>query len=122
MILKTLLFSTIMITEAILSTLVFIPAHLAQQTCNATSSALAISATDTSASALAQTTLHSLSHLSFVISQFGGVSSTSKGGFSELKKVFYLALDILAVDKAGSEKFVRQLCASSPESEPASTN
>lgn len=59
---------------------------------------------------LALTILNALSKLSFIISQFGGVTSTSQGGFSELKRVFYSALDVLSVDAAVSEKFVMELC------------
>jgi hypothetical protein len=47
----------------------------------------------TSASEIALHVLEILSHFSFIISQFGGVTST---GFEQLKKTFYLALDILA--------------------------
>jgi hypothetical protein len=114
--LKTLLFSTIMIGEASLSSLVFIPAHIAQRLAPSSSyfASAPDSPQDTASSSLAKMTLHSLSHLSFVISQFGGVGS-AEGGFPELKKVFYLVLDILAVDKEGSETFVRQLCASFAE-------
>lgn len=61
---------------------------------------------------LALITLHILSHLCFVVSQFGGLttgSSASGEGFKELKKTFYLALDVLASSDAGSgESFVRQ--------------
>lgn len=54
--------------------------------------------------------LHTLSHLSFVLSQFGGVSSTaSEGGFPELKKVFYTALDILSSNELESARFVHEL-------------
>jgi hypothetical protein len=102
MILKTLLFSTVMIADTCLSTFVYIPGHIAWQPSE--------SSTDTFASSLARTTLMTLSHLSFVISQFGGVSSSSENGFVELKRVFYLALDILADDRQASERFTRQLC------------
>lgn len=49
----------------------------------------------TSPSELALRVLEILSCSAFVISQFGGVTSTSQG-FEHLKKTFYLALDILA--------------------------
>lgn len=39
--------------------------------------------------------LDTLSYLSFVISEFGGVTTTTQG-FEHLKKTFYLALDVLA--------------------------
>ena len=99
MLLKTLLFSTTMIIEAPLSTLVFVSPSRAQ-----TSSLPSLP----SVSVLARTILNLFSHLSFVISRFGGV--TADGGFSELKKVFYLALDILAADGKAAETYVRELC------------
>ena len=102
-ILKTLLFSIVMIADSCLSTFIYIPGKTAQRPS-------AFSA-DNLASDLAQTALKTLSHLSFVISQFGGVSSSSENGFAQLKRVFYLALDILAADHEASEKFIRQLCA-----------
>jgi len=61
---------------------------------------------------LALQVLQTLSHLSFVISQFGGVTTTTQG-FEQLKKTFYLALDILAQgdgDGAKAEAYVQQVC------------
>lgn len=52
-------------------------------------------------SELALQVLRILSHFSFIISQFGGVTSTSQG-FEQLKKTFYLALDILAHANGGA--------------------
>ena len=46
----------------------------------------------------AQSVLRALSRLSFVVSQFGGVtagSTDNESGFAELRKVFYLAIDVL---------------------------
>jgi hypothetical protein len=60
-------------------------------------------------SSLASSTLRTLSHLSFVITKFGGVTSTSSDGFAELKRVFYSALDVLSADVEASEEFVRVL-------------
>ncbi|KAF7767893.1 hypothetical protein Agabi119p4_7136 [Agaricus bisporus var. burnettii] len=87
--LKTLLFSVVMISEAILSSVVYIkPASSPYNQASTTSSELALQV------------LHIFSHFSFIISQFGGVTSTSPG-FEQLKKTFYLALDILSqVDSA----------------------
>lgn len=90
--LKTLLFSVIMITEAGLSALVYIPSN---------------SAVLQSTSTLAVIVLQTLSHLSFVIAQFGGAGH---GAFDELKKLFYLALDVLASDVTESNKYARHLC------------
>ena len=58
-------------------------------------------------SSLALSTLRTLSHLSFVITKFGGVTSTSSAGFAELKRVFYTALDVLSGDVEASETFVK---------------
>ncbi|KAF8208718.1 hypothetical protein K438DRAFT_1961289 [Mycena galopus ATCC 62051] len=97
--LKTLLFANLMIADAALSAVIFVPS-------SAYSSAVPVP------SALALTVLHALSDLSFVISQFGGVTTTASPGFTELKKTFYLALDILAKSEPESERFVRELSAS----------
>lgn len=58
-------------------------------------------------SSLALSTLRTLSHLSFVITKFGGVTSTSSASFAELKRVFYTALDVLSGDVGASETFVK---------------
>ncbi|TFK39012.1 hypothetical protein BDQ12DRAFT_604733 [Crucibulum laeve] len=103
--LKTLLFSNIMLADAVLSTVVFIP-PLSPPHSHVTPSTLALQV------------LRTLSHLSFVISQFGGVTTTSQG-FEALKKTFYLALDILAqgdsdsgVSGAKANAYVRESCLS----------
>ncbi|KAG2065595.1 hypothetical protein BDR04DRAFT_1108247 [Suillus decipiens] len=90
--LKTLLFSVIMITEAGLSALVYIPS---------TPAVLPFTST------LAEIVLQALSHLSFVIAQFGGAGH---GAFDELKRLFYLALDVLGSDVIESNKYARDLC------------
>jgi len=51
-----------------------------------------------------------MSHLAFVISQFGGVSSLPGQGFQELKKTFYLALDVLAAEPPRAQAYVEQAC------------
>ena len=58
-------------------------------------------------SSLALSTLRTLSHLSFVINMFGGVTSTSSDGFAGLKRVSYSALDVLSADVEASEIFVK---------------
>jgi hypothetical protein len=98
--LKTLLFSNIMLAEAVLSASVYLPpesSHITPAT-------------------LATQVLQVLSHLSFVVSEFGGVTTTTQG-FEHLKKTFYLALDILAQGDgphgdAGlkAEAYVQQAC------------
>ncbi|KAJ3512387.1 hypothetical protein NLJ89_g3553 [Agrocybe chaxingu] len=99
--LKTFLFSNIMLAEAILSAAVYVPPEYC---------------IDITPATLALQTLHTLSHLSFVMSQFGGVTTTTQG-FEHLKKTFYLALDILAqseMDLTGvgtkAEAYVQQAC------------
>ncbi|CAA7269122.1 unnamed protein product [Cyclocybe aegerita] len=99
--LKTFLFSNIMLAEAVLSAAVYIPPEYC---------------IDITPATLALQILHTLSHLSFVISQFGGVTTTTQG-FEHLKKTFYLALDILAqseMDLRGvgtkAEAYVQQAC------------
>jgi len=101
--LKTQLFTTIMLCQAILSTVVFVP-HPGTEPTTSTSSP----------QSLATAVLRTLFHLSFVIHQFGGVTASSGGGFPELKRVFYMALDVLASDPGESERFVADFCQSKP--------
>ena len=99
--LKTLLFSTIMIADGCLSTVVFATPPVVRGN---------ISGSDPTPFSLAMTTLHTLSNLAFVISQFGGVTTTADHGFSELKKSFYLALDIISAESSGeSDTYVSEL-------------
>ncbi|KAJ7695979.1 hypothetical protein B0H17DRAFT_412670 [Mycena rosella] len=107
--LKTLLFTNIMIADAALSAAVFV-------------SPAAYSDVAPTPSELALTVLHTLSNLSFVISQFGGVTTTASPGFVELKKTFYLALDILAKSEEESNRFVRELCLSVQEYKKANNS
>ena len=53
--------------------------------------------------------LHTLSHLSFVMPQFGGVASTSEDGLPELKRAFYMALDVLSASQHEASRFVEEL-------------
>ncbi|ESK95810.1 peroxisomal membrane protein [Moniliophthora roreri MCA 2997] len=107
-VLKTLLFSCVMITEAALSASLYIPPNT-----YASSDLGSMPAT------LALCTLEMLDHLSFVVHQFGGVTSMgtpsedgSAGGvFKEMRRTFYLALDILASGASDPpEAFVKNLC------------
>ena len=100
--LKTLLFTTIMLLQSVLPALLFIPYSSTSNTHHAH--------TPASPFDLALTALHTLSHLSFVLPQFGGVTSTSEGGLPELKKAFYMALDVLSESPSRSDLFVHQLC------------
>ncbi|KAG7440838.1 uncharacterized protein BT62DRAFT_1080517 [Guyanagaster necrorhizus] len=88
--LKTLLFSTIMIAESVLSSIIYVPPTLTTTT-------------------IALTSLFALSHLAFVIQRFGGITA-SGNGFKELKQTVYLALDIIASQGDGEgERFVYEL-------------
>jgi hypothetical protein len=90
--LKTLLFTTIMISTACLNTLLHTPP-----------------AKTGIHSTLALTTIRTLFHLSFVLSQFGGVTTTASSGFPELKQAFYLALDMISVDQKACEDLISSL-------------
>ncbi|KAJ3796685.1 hypothetical protein GGU11DRAFT_685296 [Lentinula aff. detonsa] len=88
--LKTLLFSVIMITDSVLSACIYVPP---------TAYHLSSTSSLSSPASLSLTTILILFHLSFVVSQFGGISSlgnTDEASFKELRKTAYLALDILA--------------------------
>jgi len=105
-ILKTLLFMTVILLQSILSTITY--SHPAPTT----SVALEPERFDPRVpthSSLALSTLRTLSHLSFVITKFGGFTSTSGIGFAELKRVFYSALDVVSADVEASETFVKSL-------------
>ncbi|KAJ3747067.1 hypothetical protein DFH05DRAFT_770744 [Lentinula detonsa] len=88
--LKTLLFSAIMITDSVLSACIYVPPTVYH---------LSSTSSLSSPASLSLTTILTLFHLSFVVSQFGGISSlgnTDEASFKELRKTAYLALDILA--------------------------
>jgi hypothetical protein len=86
-----MLFATVMISDAALSSLVYVsPAKIPRFS-------------PRHPTMLALQTLRILSHLSFVITHFGGVTATSKSSFQELKRVFYTALDLSATDEGGQE-------------------
>ncbi|KAK1226251.1 hypothetical protein PQX77_010724 [Marasmius sp. AFHP31] len=122
-ILKTLLFSCVMITEAVLSSSLYLPPSAYS---SALPSAPTLSRADPATPAtLAFHTLQILGHLSYVVHQFGGVTSmgaptedgNASGVFKEMRKTFYLALDILSATAAREmqtrrlvESFVNDLC------------
>lgn len=58
---------------------------------------------------LALEVLHTLYHLSFIISEFGGISPESNS-FTQLKGITYLAHDILAQEAKEVEVFVTHIC------------
>ncbi|KAF8505304.1 hypothetical protein JB92DRAFT_3122491 [Gautieria morchelliformis] len=104
-VLKTLLFSHLVVSQAILSSIQYLDPLAAG------------SGLDLGPSSIACSTLRSLHHLSFVISQFGGVASSAES-FKELKRVFYMALDIVAadLDPQRGPTFVRELLSHAQES------
>lgn len=64
---------------------------------------------------LAQSTLQTLFHISFVVSQLGGVTATAMGndqGFKELRRVFYLAIDVLSSETSsdGTRHDISNVC------------
>jgi hypothetical protein len=73
---KQFLFTTLLISQSVLSSIVYLPPHP--------------DATITPSS-LALMTLQTLTHLSLFISQFGGITKA----FEQLQKVFYLSIDII---------------------------
>ena len=93
---KTLLFTTLMICQSILSTIVFNP-HPQLESASHASYSIALGV------------LHTLSHLAFVMPHFGGVASTSEG-LPELKRAFYMALDVLSESEGESCRFVEEFC------------
>ncbi|KAL5501595.1 hypothetical protein ACEPAH_8855 [Sanghuangporus vaninii] len=97
-VLKTHLFSTLMLQQAILDIVLY---HSPPSSLYSTSH-------------LTSTILSTLCSLSFVISSFGGVAAkpTEDGAgpsFPELKKVFYTSIDILSTNVTESEGFIRSL-------------
>ncbi|KAF7985593.1 hypothetical protein HWV62_3889 [Athelia sp. TMB] len=109
-VLKTLLFSSIMTANSILSETIYVPPSSYP---TAPPPSTISSSTPQS---LALQSLSILSHLSFVITQFGGVTTTATSGteFPELKKTFYVALDVLSDSEHGKKlanNFVQTLCA-----------
>ena len=85
-----------MLQQSTLTCILFLPPP-------STSTSTSVNTTHThSASTLARTILQTLCSFSFVLSAFGGVSSGAGGAggkdsaFPELKRVFYMTLDILS--------------------------
>ncbi|KAI0333742.1 hypothetical protein GY45DRAFT_1319349 [Cubamyces sp. BRFM 1775] len=97
-ILKTLLFMTLMLSQSILAAVVFVPNPHSQPV------------SPVSPHSIALNILHVLAQLSFVMPQFGGVASTAEGGLPELKRAFYMTLDVLAASDEAAERFVAELC------------
>lgn len=102
-ILKTVLFVTVMVQQSVITATIYLPPH---------PSKIASSLEpDVTPSSVAWTLLQALSNLSFVITKFGGVTSTARtSAFPQLRRLFYSALDVLSTNQAASEKFALGLC------------
>lgn len=100
-ILKALLFSTVLVSQSVISVITF---HQPPSG----SINLQDDAPPLSAPALAASVLDGLSHLAFISSKFGGLTAGG-GGFTEQKKVFFAALDVVATDRLESEKLIQSL-------------
>lgn len=102
-VLKTILFATVMVQQSVITATVYL-APPSQKT----TTFLEPNITPAS---IAWTLLQDLANLSFVITKFGGVTSTARvSDFPQLRRLFYSALDVLSTDQAASEKLVVSLC------------
>ena len=77
---KQFLFTAVIIFQSVLSSIVYLRPHI-----------VAHSNTSITPPSLALKSLQTLTHLSLVISQFGGITKA----FEQLQKVFYLSIDII---------------------------
>lgn len=102
-VLKTILFVTVMVQQSVITATIYLPPPSSR-------SISSLGPVVTPAS-LTRTLLQALSNLSFVVTKFGGVTSTAPiSVFPQLRRLFYSALDVLSTDPAMSEKFVLDLC------------
>jgi hypothetical protein len=102
-VLKTILFVTVMVQQSVINATVYLPPPSSK-----TLSPLEPNVTPAS---LARLLLQILSNLSFVITKFGGVTSTARTSvFPQLRRLFYSALDVLSTNQPASEQFVVTLC------------
>lgn len=107
-ILKTLLFMCIRLLQQVLNVVLFVSPP--------PSPSISLSAPHGSSSPwppspfeMTHTALKTLSHLSFILPRFGGVSSTTSSALPELLKAFYTALDVLSTSPDQSRLLVRTL-------------
>jgi len=101
--LKTILFATVMVQQSVITATIYLPPPSSK-------TILPLEPNVTPAS-LARLLLQTLSNLSFVITKFGGVTSTAHTSvFPQLRRLFYSALDVLSTDQVVSERFVVGLC------------
>lgn len=113
-VLKTFLFSTLMVQQSVLDGILYVPPPRSLNNRSSKTS----SAAQQSPSDLCCSILVTLSSISFVIATFGGVTAGASPNadgegrsFPELKKVFYMAVDILSANASASEEFVEHLIA-----------
>ena len=98
-VLKTILFATVMVQQSVVTATIYLPPPPTKTVSSREPNIMP--------APIAWTILQGLSNLSFVITKFGGVTSTSRTPvFPQLRRLFYSALDVLSADQASSEKFV----------------
>ncbi|KAG9004999.1 hypothetical protein FRB90_010616, partial [Tulasnella sp. 427] len=102
-VLKSFLFSTILITQSILLAITFHP-HPAQLKWKP----------ETHPQSLAAFIVSAFLHLSFITSRFGGGLTSHGGGFPEQKRVFYGSLDVLASDEWEVELCLKRVAGKLP--------
>ena len=97
---KTLLFSTVLVSQSFLTVIKFHrpPAPLP--------SIAFVPSQPWSPHALAARVLSLFNHLAFISSKMGSGTTSSGGGFTEQKRAYFTALDILSQDYAETEVFV----------------
>lgn len=102
-VLKTILFATVMVQQSVINATVYLPPP--------SSNTLSPLEPNVTPASLAWLLLQTFSNLSFVVTKFGGVTSTARvSGFPQLRRLFYSALDVLSTNRPASEKFVITLC------------
>ena len=100
--LKSFLFVTVMVQQSVVTATTYLPPP---------SKTASRSDPNLTPASLALVLLRTLSNLSFVITKFGGVTSTARTSvFPQLRRLFYSALDVLSTDRTASERFVTGLC------------
>lgn len=113
-VLKTFLFSTLMVQQSVLDGILYVPPpRLPYNQSSKTNPPV-----QQTPSGLCCSILVTLSSISFVIATFGGVTAGASPNadgegrsFPELKRVFYMAVDILSANASASEEFVEHLIA-----------
>lgn len=107
-ILKTLLFTCIRLLQQVLNVVLFVSRPPSPSISLSAPHGLS-SPWPPSPFEMAHTALKTLSHLSFILPRFGGVSSTASSALPELLKAFYTALDVLSTSPDQSRLLVRTL-------------